>query len=128
MFLLATPRARRPTASALRCQVGGAADDCGKPATTPEHRTVERVERFDGDGLRFVGTRGAVGVSIDAWGGRRVPNGMTVQGVAVAITAGVVAAARGAGAVEHGRRGVTATVLVGNGPIAQQVATVVTGR
>jgi hypothetical protein len=40
---------------------------------------------------------------------------ITVHGVAVAITAGLVAAARGAGAVEHGRGGVTATVLVGDG-------------
>jgi hypothetical protein len=40
---------------------------------------------------------------------------ITVHGVAVAITAGVVAGAGGAGAVEHGQRGVTATVLVGTG-------------
>jgi hypothetical protein len=41
---------------------------------------------------------------------------ITVQGVAVAITAGLVAAAGGAGAVDNGRCGVTATVLVGTGP------------
>jgi hypothetical protein len=40
---------------------------------------------------------------------------ITVHGVAVAITAGLVAAERGASAVDHGRRGVTATVLVGDG-------------
>ena len=53
---------------------------------------------------------------------------ITVHGVAVAVTAGVVAAARGAGAAKHGRRGVTATMLVGDGPVAQQLAAVVTGR
>lgn len=53
---------------------------------------------------------------------------ITEHDVVVAITSGLQVAAGGAGAVDHGRRGVTATVLMGKGPLAQQLATVVTGR
>jgi hypothetical protein len=40
---------------------------------------------------------------------------ITVRGSAVVIIAGLVAAERGTGAVDHGRGGVTATVLVSDG-------------